>query len=348
MTKIIRSLSVLLLCIIASSTYAQTSDSASLAGHVTQTSVPFLNMNQDIRSAGIGESGIALPGDNVTHYANPARMTQVEHTSAASLTYTPWMSNLVKNIALYSATAYYKRNEQEVFSAGLRYFKQGKLDMTDNNGQYMASSSPYDLAIDVAYSRKLNKQLSLGAAFRYINSHIATSAYQGYKNGSAVAADLGLYYETAVNEGGQSWHAGAVLRNLGSKIKYGQDLTSYKLPATAGIGVAFQQKIAELHRIIITTEVNEALVKTSGKNSSKGDNIQYNFGAEYMYHSMFAIRAGYSHESPEIGGLRYLTTGVGYTFKTLRFDVAYLVPGGKGATSTISNTFKLGFSFVIK
>jgi len=82
------------------------SDSLSLDGsyQASPVAVPFLRMSQDIRSAGIGESGVALPGDNVTHYANSARMVQVQSKSAVSLAYTPWMTNLAKNIALYAAS----------------------------------------------------------------------------------------------------------------------------------------------------------------------------------------------------------------------------------------------------
>ncbi|MFT3703858.1 MAG: PorV/PorQ family protein [Agriterribacter sp.] len=337
--------------LMASSVSAQNNtDSVSLNGQyqVIPVAIPFLRMNQDIRSAGIGESGVALPGSNITHYANPARMLQVENKSAVALAYTPWMSNLAKNISLYSASGYYKFSSVDVFSAGLRYFKQGKLQLTDEYGQNMGESSPYDLAVDLSYARKITDRLHLGASFRYINSHIISSGYDGYKNGNAVAADLGLYYASKINAKGQSLHLGAALTNIGSKVKYGAAFSSYQLPANLAVGAAFKQKMQEVHQLIFSAELNKLLVASSGNKQNLGNTIQYNFGGEYAYHEILAIRAGYSYASRQVGGLQYLTMGLGVKYKICRFDVAYLIPSGRSTASTISNTFKLGLGFIIQ
>ncbi|RAJ06549.1 hypothetical protein LX64_01676 [Chitinophaga skermanii] len=347
MKKFSRLISALACMFIMSTANAQNNtDSVTWNGKASPTAVPFLRMNTDIRSAGIGESGVALPGDNVTHYANAARMAQIESKGAVAVAYTPWMSNLAKNIALYAASGHYKFNEREVFSASLRYFKQGKLLQTDEYGQSVGESNPYDLAVDVSYARKLSNRFSIGAAFRYINSHIANNSYAGYKNGNAVAADLGVYYQSKENAQGQSWHAGAALTNVGTKIKYGEDNSSYKLPSNFALGVAFQQKWEELHQVILTTEVNKPLVKSYV--DGFGKNIVYNVGGEYAYRKMLALRAGYNYENTAVGGLRYVTTGLGVYYKILRFDLAYLIPTQDGANATISNTFKFGFSFLIQ
>jgi hypothetical protein len=46
--------------------------------------------------------------------------------------------------------------------------------------------------------------------------------------------------------------------------------------------------------------------------------------------------------------LQFITTGLGLSFKSCRLDLAYLIPAGSSTTSTMSNTFKTGFSFLIK
>jgi hypothetical protein len=63
---------------------------------------------------------------------------------------------------------------------------------------------------------------------------------------------------------------------------------------------------------------------------------------------MLFIRAGYSSESTPYGGFQFVTTGLGLAFKSCKLDMAYLIPAGSSTTSTMSNTFKLGLSFVIK
>jgi len=312
------------------------------------TAAPFLRMNTDIRSAGIGESAIALPGDNATHYANPARMVQVKNTSAIAVAYTPWMTNLVKNVALYSVSGFYKTSENEVISGGIRYFKQGELKYTSDQGDALGQSNPYDMAIDASYARKLSENLYIGATFRYIYSHIVNNGYAGYQNGSAVAADLGLYYQTKENGNGQSWHMGAVLTNLGSKIKYSNASNGYALPSTAGLAVAFQQKLTEEDQLIFTADAVSPLTSPVPGKSFFQDRMQYNAGGEYGYHSMLFVRAGYSSESTQFGGFQFVTTGLGLAFKSCRMDMAYLIPAGSSTSTNVNNTFKLGFSFIIK
>lgn len=324
-----------------------TGDSVSAAAS-SLTGVPFLRMNTDIRAAGIGESAIALPGDNATHYANPARMVQVNNTSAIAVAYTPWMTNLVKNVALYSVSGFYKTSADEVISGGVRYFKQGELKQSDDFGQVLGQSNPYDMAIDASYARKLSQELYIGATFRYIYSHIVNNGYAGYQNGSAVGADIGLYYQTKENANGQSWHMGAVVTNLGSKIKYSDASNGYALPSTAGLAVAFQQKLTDEDRLIFTGDVVSPLTAPVPGNSFFENRMQYNVGGEYGYHSMFFVRAGYSSESTQFSGFRFVTTGLGLAFKSCRLDMAYLIPAGTSTSSTVNSTFKLGFSFIIK
>jgi hypothetical protein len=51
---------------------------------------------------------------------------------------------------------------------------------------------------------------------------------------------------------------------------------------------------------------------------------------------------------PLISGFQFITTGLGLSYKSCRLDLAYLKPAGSSTTSTMSNTFKIGFSFLIK
>jgi hypothetical protein len=334
--------------LLANPAMSQTVGDSVTAAASTLTAAPFLRMNTDIRAAGIGESAIALPGDDATHYANPARMVQVKNTSAVAVAYSPMATNLVKNIALYSVSGFYKTSENEVISGGIRYFKQGELKLTGDQGDALGQSNPYDMAIDASYARKLSQKFYLGATFRYIYSHIVNSGYDGFQNGSAVAADLGLYYQTEENSEGQSWHLGAVVANVGSKIKYSNISNGYALPSTAGVAVAFQQNLTDEDRLIFTADAVSPLTAPVPGNGFFEQRMQYNVGGEYGYHNLFFIRAGYSSEGTQFSGYQFVTTGLGLSFKSCRIDMAYLIPSGSATSSTTTSTFKLGFSFIIK
>jgi hypothetical protein len=348
MNKFITLICIMVCLLFAKPANSQTTGDSVTAGASSLTAAPFLRMNTDIRAAGIGESAIALPGDNATHYANPARMMQVKNTSSIAIAYTPWMTNLVKNVALYSVSGFYKTSSNEVISGGVRYFKQGQLKQTDDYGQALGQTNPYDLAIDASYARKLSEQFYIGATFRYIYSHIVNSGYAGYQNGSAVGADLGLYYQTKENAKGQSWHMGFVVANVGSKIKYSTASNGYALPSTAGLAVAFQQNLTEEDKLIFTADVVSPLTSPVTGKGFFENRMQYNAGGEYGYHNMLFVRAGYSTESTQFGGYQFVTTGLGLNFKSCRLDMAYLLPAGSSTSSTMSNTFKLGLAFIIK
>jgi hypothetical protein len=342
-----------LLCGMACLLFAKPANSQASGDSVTAaasslTAAPFLRMNTDIRAAGMGDNAIAIPGDNATNYANPARMVQVKNTSAVVASYSPMATALVKNIALYSVSGFYKTSENEVISGGIRYFKQGELKLTSDQGDVLGQSDPYDMAIDASYARKLSENLYLGASFRYIYSHIVNAGYGSFQNGSAVAADLGLYYQTKENSQGQSWHLGAVIANVGSKIKYSDLSNGYALPSTAGLALAFQQKVTEDDCLIFTADAVSPLTAPVPGKGFFEQRMQYNFGGEYGYHNLFFIRAGYSSESTQFSGYQFVTTGLGLSFKSCRIDMAYLIPSGNATSSTTTSTFKIGFSFIIK
>ena len=49
-------------------------------------------------------------------------------------------------------------------------------------------------------------------------------------------------------------------------------------------------------------------------------------GAEYSYKETFMVRAGYFYEHEQKGNRKYFTMGVGFKYKKLGLDFAYLVP----------------------
>lgn len=218
---------------------------------------------------------------------------------------------------------------------------------------------------------------------KYINSALATgvaSAGATYKAGSAVAADLGFYYNNA-NEDGDGWAFGGVLSNLGSKIGY-TDNTDQRdfIPANLGLGTSYTKVIDESNRIMIGLDLNKLLVPTppaptgdpdrdnqafinyraksvvSSWISSLGDapggfseelrEFQVSAGAEYSYNNQFSVRAGYFYEDRTKGNRRYFSAGVGVKYNVLGLNFSYLVPTGSGVNQNpLSNTLRFSLVF---
>src|ERR1700678_1658176 len=125
--------------------------------NVTTTAVPFLRISPDARAGGMGDVGIATPADANAVYWNRGKLPFAEEPGGVSWSYTPWLKDLgLNDVYLASAAAYYKLNENEAISGGLRYFNLGSIQFTDALGNSLNTFNPREFSFDAGYSRKLS------------------------------------------------------------------------------------------------------------------------------------------------------------------------------------------------
>ena len=346
--------------------------------NVVTTAVPFLRISPDARAGGMGDLSVATSADAASSYFNLGKVPFNELNAGVNVTYTPWLKNLVNDVYLASVSAFYKMDELQAISGSLRYFSLGSIQFTNENGQSLGSRNPRELGIQAGYSRRLSDQLGIGVGLKYINSNLASGTYNGatYKPGSAVAADLGLYY-SGHDEAGDGWAFGVALTNLGTKIGYTDNAEQKDfIPANLGLGTTYTKVIDESNKISFGLDVNKLLVPTPpGQNatpqqyddyrkksvvsswiSSLGDapdgfseelkEFQISVGAEYWYNNQFAIRAGYFHENETKGNRRYFTAGAGLKYNVFGLNFSYLAPTGSGVNQNpLSNTLRFSIVF---
>jgi len=73
--------------------------------------------------------------------------------------------------------------------------------------------------------------------------------------------------------------------------------------------------------------------------------ISFALGAEYWYRKLIALRCGYFHEHPAKGNRKYFTFGIGARYRTINFDLSYLLPV-EGQNSPLYNTFRLSLALM--
>lgn len=73
--------------------------------------------------------------------------------------------------------------------------------------------------------------------------------------------------------------------------------------------------------------------------------INIGTGLEYWYNEMFAIRAGYFHESYTKGNRKFFTVGAGVKYKIFGLDISYLAALQKG--NPLANTVRFSLRFTI-
>lgn len=359
----------MLACISASEVTAQNLNGTN-ATFVT-TAVPFLRISPDARAGAMGDAGIAVSPDPNSQYWNVSKIPFTDKSYGISATYTPWLKDLVPDIFLAYLSGYAKfgKEQEQAFSASMRYFSLGNINYTDNLGQSTGTGMPREYAFDLGYSRKLSEYLSTGLSMRYIHSSLAsgvamTSLGSDYKPGNAVAADLGVYYtkskektEDKIN----TFNFGAVVSNLGSKISYNSNTKNF-IPMNLGVGVAYTAQMDKFNKITFALDLNKLLVPSLAsadtqislvngifKSFSTGDQVKQinaSLGLEYWYQNTIAFRAGYFYEDKDNGDRQYVTCGVGVRYNVFQLNASYLVPQGSGITrNPLSNTLRFTLMF---
>lgn len=338
------------------------------------TAVPFLRISPDARSGAMGDVGIAISPDANSIFWNLAKSPFATKNSAVSVTYTPWLKELVNDVFLATLSGYTKLDENSAISGSLRYFSLGTIQFTDMGGADIGTFRPKEFAIDAGYARRLSENFGMGVTLRFINSNLASGNLDGQtiRPGRAVAADLSGYYtkeyEKEDGSANNQLSLGFAISNIGNRISYTRaaDKKDF-LPTNLGLGGAYTFGIDEYNKITLALDINKLLVPTpdtsgtypdkgvvSGIFSSFGDapfseelhELMYSAGAEYWYNDQFAVRGGYFSEHKTKGNRKYFTAGVGIKYDIFGLNFSYLVPFGSGIQKNpLSNTLRFTLTF---
>jgi hypothetical protein len=378
-------LSLLILTLGFKTSFSQISTD-DLVGQVNTitTAVPFLMIAPDARSGGMGDAGVALSPDANSMSYNPAKYAFVQKDMGFSISYVPWLRNLIDDINLAYVSGFMRLDKKQTVAASLRYFALGNITFTDITGNTIGNFNPNEFAFDVAYSRLLSRKLSGGIALRFIYSNLTGGQYVGgteSQPGKAFAADVSVYYEDKINLFDKSGKLaiGSNISNIGSKISYTDNADKDFIPVNLKLGSAVTVNIDDYNSLCFTAELNKLLVPTPpaffidpitgdttrygkvsdvsvvtgifqsfndapGGSKEEFKEINYSLGAEYWYAKQFAIRGGYFHEPATKGNRKFFTLGMGLKLNVFGVDFAYLIPTS-GTNSPLANTLRFTIHF---
>lgn len=234
---------------------------------VINPGVPFLLVAADARAAGMADIGIATSADAFSQQWNPAKYAFATDAKGFSVSYTPYLTDLVNDISLGQVTYYQKLNERSAFAGSLRYFGLGEIELRDNATDEARIVSPNEFAIDGSYSLKLSDKFSMAIAGRFINSNLkVASDSNDASSASTFAVDVAGFYqseEIAYNEFNGRWRAGFNIQNLGPKISYdNDDFNNNFIPANLKIGTGFDFILDDFNKVALNVEFNKLLVPT--------------------------------------------------------------------------------------
>lgn len=243
---------------------------------VITTGVPFLLVSADARAAGMADIGVASSVDAFSQQWNPAKYAFAIDKQGFSISYTPYLTDLVNDISLGQLTYYNKLNERSAFAGSLRYFGLGEIELRENAYDDPRTVSPNEFALDGSYSLKLSETFSMAVAGRYIHSSLKVATDNGDASpASSFAVDIAGFYqseEIAYTEFNGRWRAGFNIQNLGPKISYdNSELSTNFLPANLKIGTGFDFIFDDFNKVALNLEFNKLLVPTPQNPDLNGD-----------------------------------------------------------------------------
>lgn len=245
-----------------------------------QTGVTSLGIAPDARGASMGDLGAATDPDANSQFWNPSKYAFAYSKGAVSLSYTPWLRNLVNDIFLANVAGYWKfgSEDNQAVSASLRYFSLGEVSSYQGT-ELSQSLNPYEMSIDVGYSRKLSEKFSMGIVFRYIYSDLGFSdSYAGDQStgASAFSADISGYFTSypIIGRNECQWSWGWDISNIGSKVSFNHGDNPAFLPTNLRIGTSFTFPLADYHNLALNLDLNKLLVPTMPRRIDYADDTE--------------------------------------------------------------------------
>ncbi len=367
------------LALLLSSTFVKGQTITGQSGRAVTSAVPFLTITPDARSGAMGDVGVALSPDANANYWNPARLAFAKDRTGASLSYNPWLRNLVNDMFLAYLSGYHKLNDRQAFGLSLTYFNLGDIQFTTGPSSPGIEFQPREFAIQPTFSQKLSDNLSLGVGIKFVYSNLAgNDPINGLdvKPGATAAGDVALYYTKDLNLGGRDINLalGANISNLGPKLTYTTRENREFIPTNLRIGTGITYNVDAYNKFTLAVDLNKLMVPTpadsiiygpggtantksflSGVFGSFSDapdgfseemqEIGISAGLEYWYNNLFAVRGGYFHENRNKGNRKYFTLGAGIRYTKFGLDFAYLIPRQQNNPLAETLRFTAHFTF---
>jgi len=232
------------------------------------TMVPFLTITPDSRSAAMGDVGVALfrPDANSVSW-NMSNLVFANQTTGFSLSYAPWLRQIVDDVGFSYLSGYSKMGENVAVGGSFRYFSLGNIQFTDIDGNATGNFNPNELSLDGGVAIKLNKNFAWGVNLRFIYSNLTGNRAIGgidYKAALGGAGDINFTYKTEVKNGDKfdKFKAGINIQNVGSKMTYSSREKLDFIPTNLKLGVGYSTELDEYNKLSLYMDINKLLVPT--------------------------------------------------------------------------------------
>lgn len=239
-----------------------------------------------------------------------------------SFTHSKWLPELASDLYYEFFTYVQPVGGLGTVGANITFLSFGEIARTNEyNPEILETFSSFDGAFTLSYGIRASRNVSLGMSAKIIYSKLADQGAGnelGKGSGTSFAVDGGLIYHMS-----DRFTLGAALTNLGPDMSYIDAAQSDPLPRNVAVGISYKLLNTPYNRLTVVAEVNKLIATLTDNFTTELKESILNFGAEYWYGSLLALRGGYYIDSQ--GESTYPTVGLGLQLKEkYRIDFAYI------------------------
>ena len=286
---------------------------AALSSHAAAAggeSFDFLLFDPSARAIALGGAYTALATDSNALFYNPAGLARMK-SHEASFMHNQYVEGLTQEHLAFAA--------RQGWGLDLNFLNFGgiprtRLDAPDGG---IGTVGMTDLAFGGGYGHAFNDWFSAGAGLKFLREKIDNTTAGGF------AADLGALASVPSLPG---LSFGASLLNAGPGVRFQSRKENLPLLARAGAAYAFP---------MAKTDNMAALDLTKART----DKLRLGFGVETVIDKLLALRFGFTTRNDAGIGI---TGGVGFIWKALGVDYAFVPFGDLGVAHRLSLTFRWG------
>ncbi|MBI5700711.1 PorV/PorQ family protein [Candidatus Saganbacteria bacterium] len=265
----------------------------------------FTKIPQGVKAVSMGGSFTAIADDPSAIYWNPAGLAQLTESRIYS-SFSSWLQNT--GISYWASNLIRYPHTFGVSFYNLDYGVINETTYASPQGTGKAVN-PFENLLSFTYARSFHD-----TAFAGINLNFG-SQNLGYSSASFNSIDAGLLYKYNNIEG----------------LSFGLAFKNYsladRLPTSLRAGVAYRTIIDNPEYPISSSALSLDL------NSTSGNNLAVNSGAEYIFNKTLALRAGLNS--------RNYTLGLGLMLNNFIFDLAY------APYEDLGNTYRVALNYTL-
>lgn len=285
---------------------------------VGQSAMNFQLVTLSPRASALGDAVFAISTGADAIFSNPAGLSEMKKERDLSLMYTAWIAD-IQYMAGAFAWNFGDAGTIGISALGVDY---GAIYATRLLGISTASplSTPYEdlgemnnigaYSFGVSYARAISQKFSIGGTMRYTGQNLGESLLPaGVKQNDAAVMvfDVGVKYNT----GFRSFRFAMAFRNFSKHVLY--EKIEEQLPLTFTLATAMDV----LDVFDPSHSQQTSLLLGVDYLHSNNFSERMNFGLEYQFHGMLALRGGYQTNRD----IASWSAGVGVCTSVEEYDV---------------------------